>query len=143
MSYFDGVTASEHGDALREFSRRLNRQATELVEAQEFAVMATELTGVSARESLWIACYSILSLSGPLPPTAACALSVARTWPLCCGVLSTIVAQPWVGGVCAAGAGRRHIRRRRRQLGMPRESSAGAPVFDKHSIPPANASCFV
>ena len=52
MSYFDGVTASEHGDALREFSRRLNRQATELVEAQEFATMATELTGVS-RDSLW------------------------------------------------------------------------------------------
>ena len=51
MSYFDGVTASEHGDALREFSRRLNRQATELVEAQEFAVMGNELSGVSARES--------------------------------------------------------------------------------------------
>ena len=87
------MTASEHGDALREFSRRLNRQATELVEAQEFAVMSSELSGVSARESLWIASgwlvrplaadYCLRALSLVLGRSAA-----AR--------LQRLFAQPWV-----------------------------------------------
>ena len=42
--YFDGVTAAEHGEPMREFSRRLNRHVTELVETQEFATKAQDLT---------------------------------------------------------------------------------------------------
>ena len=42
--YFDGVTAAEHGEPMREFSRRLNHHVTDLVETQEFATKAQELT---------------------------------------------------------------------------------------------------
>lgn len=42
--YFDGVTAAEHGEPMREFSRRLNRHVTDLVETQEFATKAQDLT---------------------------------------------------------------------------------------------------
>ena len=121
MSYFDGVTASEHGDALRKFSRRLNRQATELVEAQEFAVMGNELTGVSARErdSLWIACYSILSLSGPLPPTAADALCCLGRSAVACACLQRLLlsrgwrlrGRGWAAAHPAAASPARHAER--------------------------------
>jgi tetratricopeptide (TPR) repeat protein len=43
-SYFDGVTAAEHGEPMRELSRRLNRHVTELAETQEFATKAQDLT---------------------------------------------------------------------------------------------------
>ena len=50
--YFDGVTAAEHGEPMREFSRRLNRHVTELVETQEFATKAQDLTvGVRSGEA--------------------------------------------------------------------------------------------
>lgn len=42
--YFDGVTAAEHGEPMREFSRRLNRHVIELIETQEFATKAQDLT---------------------------------------------------------------------------------------------------
>lgn len=42
--YLDGVTAAEHGEPMRAFSRRLNRHVTELVETQEFATKAQDLT---------------------------------------------------------------------------------------------------